>query len=279
MKEVLLLPYGAGREVLERYGFGVEAPTSLKDPAIDPVADLVVSAHALYSKDGIRLSIADVDDSRRSASIAEIVAYIEAAVSRFPNLRQINMHASPKRFLYEQFMLLGDYARLIDAIREIATTAAKHGLNIVVENNRAYWDGVPDDTEAETVDRREQNDYFATAPEEWRQVQIDVDRPNVSLCLDTSHACTYAQTVENLAEREAIMMRYLEAGDALKHFHWNGNDLLTNAGRQDKHFSLHEDSLPEILHARIKTWEGTRLLEHWYGEEKLEGELKYIGTL
>ena len=76
-----------------------------------------------------------------------------------------------------------------------------------------------------------------------------------------------------------MMFRYLDAGDALRHFHWNGNDLLTTAGRQDKHFSLHEDNFPDDLHERIKGWEGTHLLEHWYGEEALEEELRFIEGL
>jgi sugar phosphate isomerase/epimerase len=275
----LLLPCRAGRDVLTQHGFRAEAGTKLSDPSIVGVEDLVVSAHAPYNNKDGRLSIADVNDGLRETSISEIEAYVEAAQSLFPNLAQINMHCSPKRWASETRPLSGDYDRLIDAIRRIAEGAGKYGLRVVVENNRAYWEGVPDDQPADEVDRDAQNDYFGIEPEEWAGIQRDVDRPNVFLCLDTSHACTHTQTVTDPAEREDMMFRYLDAGDGLRHFHWNGNDLQTTAGRQDKHFSLHEDNFPDDLHARIKSWEGTHLLEHWYSEEALTQELAFIDGL
>jgi 2-methylcitrate synthase len=275
----LMLPSRSGREILMRHGFHAEAGTSFSDPANASVADLVRSAHALYSNQDGRLSIADVNDRIREESIAEIEGYIDEARVLFPSLEQINMHCSPKRWASETRPLEGDYSRLIDAIRRIAARADKHGLIVVVENNRAYWEDVPADLPADQVDRDVQNDYFGIEPDEWIGIQRDVDRHNVFLCLDTSHACTYAQTATEAADRRAIMFRYLDAGDALRHFHWNGNDLLTSAGRMDKHFSLHEDVLPRELHARIKTWDATHLLEHWYGEEALNLELNFIQTL
>lgn len=275
----MLLPCRAGREVLTRYGFSAEAGTTLDDPAHTGVEDLVISAHVPYSCPDGRLSIADIDDQLRETSIRAITTYLEGAHERFPNLRQINMHCSPKRWASETRPLEGSYDRLIDAIQRIGDRAAKSDVRVVVENNRAYWEEVPDETPADQVDRDAQNDYFGIEPEEWIGIQRDVDRPNVFLCLDTSHACTHAQTVVDPNERAEVMFRYLEAGDALTHFHWNGNDLATSAGRQDKHFSLHEDTLPASLHARIKAWAGTHLLEHWYGEEALEKELAFIDQL
>ena len=75
------------------------------------------------------------------------------------------------------------------------------------------------------------------------------------------------------------MLAYLEAGDALGHFHWNGNDLSTNAGREDRHYPLHRDKLFEKLHVQIKKAPGTHLLEHWYGESALDQELEFIRSL
>jgi len=274
-----MLPCRAGRDVLARYGFSAEAGTSLGDSASDDVADLVRSAHAPYSNGEGRLSIADVDDSLRESAIVEIEDYIDKAHVRFPNLEKINMHCSPKRWASETRPLTGDYTRLIDAIRRIGARAKTHGLVVVVENNRAYWEGVPEDQPADQVDRAAQNEYFGVEPDEWIGIHGDVDRPNVFLCLDTSHACTFAQAVTGEAKRKAIMLRYLEAGEALRHVHWNGNDLETNIGRRDTHMSLHEDVLPDELHARLKSWDATLLLEHWKGEPALEDELAYIDAL
>jgi sugar phosphate isomerase/epimerase len=275
----IMLPCRAGREILLRHGFHAEAGTSLTDSAQHDVADLVHSAHALYSNHEGRLSIADIDDRVREASITEIETYIDTARALFPQLEQINMHCSPKRWASETRPLSGEYSRLIDAIQRIAARADHHGLLVVVENNRSYWEDVPADLPAEEVNRESQNEYFGVEPNEWIGIQRDVDRSNVFLCLDTSHACTFAQTFTDQTERRDIMFRYLDAGDTLRHFHWNGNDLVSTAGRLDKHFSLHKDILPRDLHARIKTMDGTHLLEHWYGEEALSEELAFIEAL
>ena len=277
--EDILLPCGAGRDVLLRHGFGAEAATTLDNANHVGVEDLVRTAHAPYSGPEGRFSIADVDDGLREEAIGRIEDYIDGAKARFPNLEKINMHCSPKRWADEARPLQGEYDRLIDAIRRIGAKAEQHGLTVVVENNRAYWEDVGEEVSADQVDRAAQNEYFGVEPDEWITVQRDVDRPNVFLCLDTSHACTFVQTVTGEAERKAMMLSYLEAGEALRHVHWNGNDLLTNVGRQDTHMSLHKDDLPDELHARLRNWDATLLLEHWYGEEALEGELAYIDAL
>jgi sugar phosphate isomerase/epimerase len=277
--ERILLPCKAGRDVLVRYGFGAEASTTLDDSAHNGVEDLVKTAHAPYSGSEGRFSIADVNDDLREEAIGRIEAYIEGAKARFPNLEKINMHCSPKRWASDDRPLKGEYDRLIDGIRRVGAKADQHGLTVAVENNRAYWEGVGEEVSADQVDREAQDEYFGVEPDEWIAVQRDVDRPNVFLCLDTSHACTYTQTAVDPEDRKRLMLRYLDAGDALRHVHWNGNDLLTNVGRQDTHMSLHKDDLPDELHARLKGWDATLLLEHWYGEEALEGELSYIESL
>ena len=274
----LLVPCSAGREMMERCGLGAEAPTILTDE-VNGVADLVVTAHAPFSGMDGRYSIADVDDARRSDSIDAIRRYVEEAVHRFPSLRKINMHASPKIWVYDTHMLKGNYDRLIDAIREIADVAAGHGLEVVVENNRAYWTTVPDSVGAAEANRDAEPDYFATGPEEWIQIQKDVDRPNVFRCLDSSHACTFAQIQPEGEAREAVMREYLEDADTLRHVHWNGNDLGTNVGRDDTHMTLGKDGLPEGLHSAIKALGATLLLEHFQSEQDLEEELEYVRSL
>ena len=205
--------------------------------------------------------------------------YIEEAVERFPKLQKVNMHCSPKRWASDTRPLKGDYDRLIDAVRRLSEVAAKHKIELMLENNRAYWEDVPDDLAADQVDRDAQNEYFGVEPEEWRQIQKDVDRSNVFLCLDPSHACTYAQVFVEHGKREAVMMAYLDAGDMLQHFHWNGNDLFSPVGRQDSHMCIGTDTLPEEFHRRIKGWKATLLLEHFYSVEELETELAYIQQL
>lgn len=275
----LSIVWKAGREVMDRFGLMAEAPTELKPTVVDPIADVVLTAHAPYSDSLGRFSIGDVNDAVRNDAIGKITDYIEEAVRRFPKLQKVNMHCSPKRWASETRPLEGDYERLIDAVRQLSKVAAKHGLLLMLENNRAYWEDVPDDLSPDKVDRTEQNDYFGTAPEEWRQIQQDVDRSNVFLCLDPSHACTYAHIFVENEKREAVMMAYLDAGDALQHVHWNGNDLISPVGRQDSHMCIGTDTLPLAFHQRIKGWRATLLLEHFYSPEELETELAYIQKL
>ena len=279
MRYPLSISPKAGPEVMARFGLGAEAPTQLNPDVVDPIVDFVVTAHAPYSAGRYRLSIADVDDAVREDSIGQIAAYVAAAADRFPNLKKVNMHCSPKRWVYADRTLVGEYGRLIDAVRQLAAVAARHRLELVVENNRAYWEGVPEDVPADQVDRSVQNDYFGVAPGEWQQIQQDVDRSNVYLCLDPSHACTHAHTVVDLEKRRGVMRAYLEAGDALQHFHWNGNDLASNRGRQDTHMCIGTDTLPVDFHRAIKGWNATLLLEHFYSVEELERELTFIEGL
>jgi sugar phosphate isomerase/epimerase len=275
----LSISWKAGRKVADRFGLMVEAPTVLDADVVDLLADLVLTAHAPYSDAEGRFSIADVNDEMREAAIGKIAAYIEDAAGRFPKLKKINMHCSPKYWASEERPLHGRYERLIDAVRHLANVADKFKLELMLENNRAYWEGVPDNLLVDQVDRSGQNVYFGVEPGEWRQIQKDVSRSNVFLCLDPSHACTYAQTFVDVGEREAVMMAYLEADDVLQHVHWNGNDLVSNIGRQDSHLCIGTDTLPVEFHRQIKGWQATLLLEHFYSVDELETELAFIERL
>lgn len=275
----LSIQFKAGREVMERFGMMTEAPTRLVLEAVDVVADRVVSAHAPYSTGCARLSIADLDDAVREVSIDQLGRYIEAAATLFPNLQKVNMHSSPRRWVSGGRTLVGDYDRLIDGVRHLAGIAGRYGLELVLENNRTYWEGVPGRVPADRVNREAQNEYFGTAPEEWMQIQADVDRSNVFLCLDPSHACTYAHTFVEVEKRRERMMAFLNAGEALRHVHWNGNDLESVKGRQDMHMCIGADTLPRAFHRAVKGLDATLLLEHFYSVEELEAELGFIERL
>ena len=79
-----------------------------------------------------------------------------------------------------------------------------------------------------------------------------MDRSNVFLCLDPSHACTYAHTFVEVEKRRERMMAFLNAGEALRHVHWNGNDLESVKGRRDMHMCIGADTLPRAFHRAVK---------------------------
>jgi len=267
----------AGAEDLRRLGLLTEIGQKIHLDEASALGGRVASGHAPFGIEGMRLNIAAVDDPFREMSIKMVTDYIESAAA-VPSLRKVNIHAAPRRWHREAQTSgrEGSYDRLIDALRRIGAAARRHGIEIVVENNRAYWEGVAESTLLEEVDRDAQDVYFCTAPEEWIRACEDVAMENVRLCLDTSHACTYAQTFPEGEERWAAMDAFLARPELVSHVHWNGNFIDENRGRDDSHLGVGKGTLGSEFHRKIKSHGATKLLEHWHGLDALEEELEYI---
>ena len=272
-------PFKTGLSTLKRLGLKAEASMVDEIETADEFSDVMISAHAPATIGEQRLNIAATDEPFRRQSIATIVAYVEAA-SRYPYVRQVNMHFAPRRQVADTqpHGQEGDYDLLIDGAREIAAFADTRGIEIVMENNNAYWGDLGDDVRVEDVDWSDRNGYFGMAPEEWAQICEDVDRPNVGLCLDSSHTCTYAHTFPE-EQREERIMAFLAKPHLIRHVHWNDNYLYDMRGRTDSHAMVGKGTLPEELHRGIKYLDATLLLEHFYSVEGLEEELAYIDSL
>ena len=269
----------AGAEQLTRLGLNTELPTSLETAGLDGLADLATSAHAPFSRDGARLNIACPNGERRRFSRETIRQYIEQA-ARFPNVKLIVCHAAPKVWYARKDGALqqtGEYALLIEGLRELADAAATHGLDLVMENNRAYYhDEFP--LGPGRADGPSDNFYIGTAPEEWRLIARDVDRDNFGLCLDTSHASTFCHLFP-ADERAAVLMRYLAEPELIRHVHWSDSLLHDEAGRKDMHLCVGEGTLPAAAHRAILDLDATILLEHFYDVPRLEKELEFISRL
>ena len=278
-KYPLSAPVATGIELLKRLGLTAEASMADDIDAVGSLSDVLVSAHAPSAVGELRLNIAATDDDFRRESIDHIVAYVERA-RRYPRVKQVNIHFAAKRWVDETQVRgqKGDYGRLIDGVREIAAFADEHGIEIVMENGTAKWTDVADDVPAAQVDWSDRNVYFGMPPEEWIQICEDVDRPNVGLCLDSSHACTYAQTFQD-DRREEVVMAYLARPELVRHVHWSDNYLYDARGRNDSHLSVGTGTLPTEMHRAIKALDATLLLEHFYTPQELEEELAYIDRL
>jgi sugar phosphate isomerase/epimerase len=271
---------------IERLGLNGNAGTTLTNEveAMNAFSEVLVTGHApssLQVGSKIRGNIASTDDEFRDMSIRTILDYVDVA-QRYPHLKLVNMHFAPKRWVDEtqnQYQT-GTYDRLIDGIRQIAAFAERRGIQIVLENNCAYFElnGIADDVPAEKMDWADKNEYFGVSPEEWTQICEDVDRPNVGLCLDTSHACTYAHTFPEDRRRER-MLAFLAKPHLIRHVHWSDNYLYDTRGRNDSHVSVGKGSLPTELHRGIKRLDAVILLEHFYTIDELEQELEYVTAL
>lgn len=271
----------AGVEQLRRLNMTTEIKGHLNLGAWQPFSGLIASAHVPHIfPDGSRVNIATPDEAFRQYSLKHTITYIQA-VSQFPNIKKITMHTAPKRWItkHQKAGQGGDYELMIDGIRQIADEVAEHNLLLVIENNNTYWDGIPDAVSATDADLSAANCHFGSAPDEWLRIYEDVASPDVYLCLDPSHACTYCQTLPTDEERVDAMMAFLAKPGYINHVHWNDNYLFDPRGRQDSHLCIGQGTIPREFHAEIKKLDATFFLEHFYSIEALEEELQYIDNL
>lgn len=270
----------AGLSNLNRLNLKVESSLGDDIENVEEFAELLISAHAPVTIGDMRLNYGATDKDFRNISINQIIAYIDAA-RRYPHVKQINMHPGPKRWLKPEQTQgrIGDYQLMIEAIRTISSHAQDYGLEIVVENNNAYWAGIPDSVEPDQIDWSTRNMLFGSSPEEWIEICEDVDMENVGLCLDSSHICTHAHTIPDKNERVSEVMKFLAKPQLIKHVHWNDNYIYDYRGRNDSHAVLGSGELPLEFHRTIKSLNATLLIEHFYTIEDLESELRFIRDL
>ncbi len=281
LKHPLSIPVKAGLSTLQN--LGLRAETSLRDNVADfyDYSSVLFSAHAPTTIGQERLNIAATDDEFRKLSIAVFTDYVDKC-STFPNIRQLNMHFGLKRWASESQPRgrFGEYEIHIESIRTIAQHAAKHNLEIVLENLNCYWaaNGISEETMYDEVDWKEKNEAFGMCPEEWIQMCVDADMENVRLCLDSSHVCTYAHRYPE-SERQEKIAAFLSRPDLISHVHWSDNYLYEQKGRKDSHLSVGTGTIPIDFHRDVKALDATILLEHFYTLDELMEELKFINSL
>ena len=281
LKHPLSVPVKAGLDTLNR--LGLRAETSQLDNVDDfrAFSEVLISAHAPTTIGEERINIASLEDDVRDLSISVLKDYLDRC-SSYPNIKQMNMHFALKRSNANRQTdgHIGDYGRQIQAINIIAGHAEKHGIEIVLENLSSFWsiNGISDETQEYEVDWSSKHEAFGMQPEEWIQICLDVNRENVRLCLDSSHACTYAHRFPE-SEREDRITTFLSRPDLITHVHWSDNYLYDTRGRQDSHLLVGKGTLPIEFHRSIKQLNATILLEHFRSFEELQEELVYISNL
>ena len=122
-------------------------------------------------------------------------------------------------------------------------------------------------------------------PQEWRQLWAAIDRDNVRLCLDTSHATTCAVATSDLAAQA-------RAGAGVPR-RWRGPDyarplvgqLPRWASRPERLApargagNVGQGTLPRPFHAQVKRLAAVKHLEHNSTAEELRDELAFIEQL
>ena len=250
------------------------------DPSIpNELSPILISAHAPYVKNGLRLNYAAKDTEHRVNAISLLKDYI-SKLEMHPTIKQVNLHPPQKQWFDETQTSgrEGDYELMIQAIQEIGKFANQFSLEIVIENMNASFTRA-EDLDEEKIDWSKMNISFGDSPEEWINICEDVNLENVFLCLDSSHTCTYAHKFKDDVKRKERVMAFLKRPELIRHVHWSDNYLYDNRGRKDSHLSVGRGTLPKIMHEQIKRLDATILLEHFHGIAELEEELKYIDQL
>ena len=272
-------PIKAGLDVMKRLGLKAEAGMAVDISTVGEFSEVLISAHAPSIKDGQRLNIAATDAPFRRMSIDHLLAYVDAA-RRYPNVRQVNMHFAPRRAV-EDTQIGGQEGDYRPAHRRRPGDSglrpgARNRDRVGKQRQLMGWH-----SRGRSGGRGglvEQERYLWNVAEEWSQVCEDVDRANVGLCLDSSHACTHAHRFPE-EQREAKVLEFLAKPHLIRHAHWSDSYLHDTRGRTDSHLLVGKGSLPIELHRGIKYLDATLLLEHFRSAEELEEELEFIDSL
>lgn len=226
-------------------------------PGWDQYIPFVRGVHLPYAK----LNLAAFDDSHRLNSIETVKHAIDVGC-QYPVDRMV-MHTMGIESL--DGVRLGTYERMIDGIQILADYAGQKGITLCIEN------------QAQHIPHRV---IYGVYADEWYQICEDVDRENVLLTLDTSHAACAAATFAGADERFAYMNEFLKHPEKIGRVHWSDSRLKkAEAFYQDLHLIPGEGDLPRAFHRRIKHLDAVKTLEQKRSEEDVKRGLAFIESL
>lgn len=247
-------------EFLTANGLGVEAHIGRYDalPGWEAYIPFVGGVHLPY-KD---LNFAALDDTLMAHSVETVKAAMDIG-SQYGVDRMV-MHITGTEV--KDGIPVGSYDRLICSLRALADYAASKKLLLCLENAALHHPG-----------RRN----FGIFAREWFQIRADVDRSNVLLTLDTSHAATSAAVIgASAGERFAYMYEYLKHPELIGRVHWS--DARLTHGESyfcDMHLVPGEGDLPRDFHQRILALDAVKTLEQKCPADRLSKGLAFIETL
>lgn len=246
-------------EFYTRTGLGVEAHIGRYDklPDWEQHAPFVGGVHLPYAG----LNLAAFDDEHRNDSIAMLKQALDEGC-RY-KIQHMVMHTVGIETAGEE--IVGTYERLIDGIRDVAAYAATRGVTLCVENQVLHRPG---------------NRTFGSFAAEWFRIQEDVDRENVLLTLDTSHASTSVAHYATAEERFARLWDFLAHPERIGRVHWSDSRLTNGEAKfHDMHLIPGEGDLPREFHQKIKALPVVKTLEQRRSEEDMEKGLAFIRSL
>ena len=247
-------------EFLSAHGLGVEVHITRDDirPEWPSYVPFVGGVHLPYDK----LNLAALDDGIRLQSIETIRTAIDTGCAY--GINRMVMHACGTESSHGE--PAGTYERMIDSIRTLAEHAATRNVTLCIENAALHQ-----------PHRR----VFGIFAQEWFQIRDDVNKSNVLLTLDTSHAATSAAMLHSHAEdRFAYLYEYLKKPELIARVHWSDSRLqYAEAYYNDLHLVPGEGDLPLDFHRKIKALDAVKTLEQRCEPERIAAGITFIETL
>ena len=239
---------------LKAHGLGVEVHTDR--PVPEELLPFVFGVHLPYTG----LNLAALDETLRRRSIQELEDSLLAG-SRF-HVDRVVIHSCGIET--DDGVRVGDYENLIRSFRELAEFSAKHGIILCIENQVA----------------RRKRRRFGDRPAEWLALPGDIDRENVMLTLDSSHAATSAALFENYADRLGCLDEFFRRPELIGRIHWSDARLKNREALYcDMHLVPGKGDLPLEFHRRIHRLEVVKLLEQKCTESEVLEGLDFIAAL
>ncbi|MBI3974622.1 MAG: sugar phosphate isomerase/epimerase [Chloroflexi bacterium] len=263
--------------LLVELGLGVEGSIKANGDVVLPehASPYLVSVHLPYSLDGRRFNVGASDEAVRRGAIESV----KAAIDRAKLLGAQRGIIHPMGISRWDGSMEATWEQTVAGLVEVVDHARATGFQLCLENNVHYWDGIPDETLPEQADRGATNHIFGSTPAEWRDLWRAVGREELRLCLDTSHAATYAARSSDPAKAEQLLGEFLAQPELIAHVHWSDSWLCDPRGRRDAHLPVGTGTLPRAFHARVKALDATKHLEHKATPPQLRAELTFIEGL
>jgi sugar phosphate isomerase/epimerase len=263
--------------LLAELGLGVEGAIKANGDVTLPdlAAPYLFSVHLPYSRDGRRFNVGSADDAVRRDAVETVKAAIDRAVG--VGARRGIIH--PMGLYRWDGSIEATWERTVEGLVEIVDHARTAGLELCLENVVHYWDGIPEELPPEQADRTAVNHIFGCTPAEWLDLWRAIGREELRLCLDTSHAATYAALSGEPQKAARLLDEFLAEPGLIAHVHWSDSWLCDPRGRKDAHLPVGTGTLPHAFHARVKALDATKHLEHKATPEQLRAELAFIQAL